>query len=357
MGVFDNMLKSGESLFKNELALDFSFQPKMIPYRENEQRRVAACIKPLFDESNGRNIFLYGLPGIGKTAACKHILTEIEEQTDDIKPIYINCWQSNTTYKIMLEMCDILDYKFTQNRKTEELFNVIKQLLNRKCAVFVFDEIDKMEDFDFLYTLSENIFRKSIVMIANDRGFIESLDQRIKSRIMPEILEFKPYNFEETKGILKQRAEYAFESGVWMDDAMLLVAERTAEAKDIRKGLYLMRESASIAESKSSRKIMKEHSAEAASKVSEFMVKNPEELSDDEKEILEIVAKNSGKKIGELYKIYTAGNDIQIVYKSFQRKIDKLQKNKFLTTERIEGGKEGNTTIVKSSQSKKLSDF
>jgi len=46
-----------------------------------------------------------------------------------------------------------------------------------------------------------------------------------------------------------------------------------------------------------------------------------------------------------------------LAYKSFQRKIDKLQKNKFISVEKTTGGKEGNTTIVKYAQTRKLTDF
>ena len=55
-GLFKDMLGSSETLFKNELALDFSFQPKVLPYREKEQRFVVNCIKPLFSEKSGKNL-------------------------------------------------------------------------------------------------------------------------------------------------------------------------------------------------------------------------------------------------------------------------------------------------------------
>ncbi|GAG20340.1 unnamed protein product, partial [marine sediment metagenome] len=44
-------------------------------------------------------------------------------------------------------------------------------------------------------------------------------------------------------------------------------------------------------------------------------------------------------------------------YKSFQRKIANLQKNKFISIEKTQGGQEGNTTIIKYSKTKKLTDF
>ena len=355
-GLFKDILGSSETLFKNDVALDYSFQPKIVPYREKEQRFIASCIKPLFLEKNGKNVFIHGQPGVGKTVACKHILKELEDESDEIIPIYINCWQHNTTYKIVAEICDSMDFKFIQNKKTEELFRWIKQNLNKKSVVFVFDEVDKLEDFDFLYMVLEEIYRKALILITNYKDWLLVLDERIKSRMIPEIVEFKAYNYEETKGILKQRMDYAFFPNVWNDDAFEAIAKKTAEMQDIRLGLYLMKESALIAEDKSSRKINLEHAKQALSKVDEFTIKNAAELASDDQMILEIVKKNSGKKIGDLYRMYQS-NGGKLVYKSFQRKIDKLEKSKFIVVEKTAGGDEGNTTIVKSNAEKKLTEF
>lgn len=357
-GMFKDILGSSESLFKNnsDTPLDFSFIPKPIKYRENEQKQIAACMRPLFQEKTGRHIFVYGQPGVGKTAACRHLLREIEDETEEIVPIYINCWKLNTTFKIVIEICDHMNFKFVQNRKTEELFRWIKQNLNKKSAVFVLDEADKLEDLDFLYMVLEEIARKSIVIIANYKDWITELDERIKSRLMPEILEFRPYNPEETKGIMRQRMEYAFHPNVWDSNAFELVAKKAAEMQDIRAGLYLMKQSGLIAEDKSSRKITLEHAQLALEKIRDFSIKNPEELAEDEQLILDLVRDNSGRKIGDFFKLYQQSGG-KLVYKSFQRKIDKLQKNKFIIVEKTAGGEDGNTTIIKSNSEKKLTDF
>ena len=354
--LFKDILGSSETLFKNELALDYSFQPKLVPYREKEQRLIASCIKPLFDEKSGKNVFVFGQPGVGKTVALKHILNELEEETDQIVPIYINCWQRNTTYKIILEICDLMDFKFVQNKKTEELFKWIKQTLNKKSVVFVLDEVDKLEDFDFLYMTLEEIYRKAIILITNHKDWLIDLDDRIKSRLIPEVIEFKPYNYEETRGILGQRVEYAFYSNVLTDDAIDLVVKKTFELQDIRTGLHLLKEAGLIAESKSSRKILLEHAQQALNKIDEFSIKKTSDLAADEQLILELVKNNSGKRIGDFFRLYQE-NGGKLVYKSFQRKIEKLEKNKFISVEKTAGGEEGNTTIIKSNVEKKLTEF
>ena len=163
MAMFKDILGADESLFKNELALDYSFLPKLLPHREAQQRHVANCIKPLLMSKNGKNLFIYGAPGIGKTAAIRNVLKELEDESEEVTPIYINCWQKNTTFKILVEICNLLGYKLTHNKRTEELFEVVKGLLNKKAAVFAFDEADKLEDLDFLYAILEEVYRKSVL--------------------------------------------------------------------------------------------------------------------------------------------------------------------------------------------------
>lgn len=351
MSLFDNVLGANESLIKNEDALDYEYLPVKLPFRESEQEYLATCIKPLFHKRSGRNLLIYGAPGIGKTAATKHVLRELEDKTDEIYIIYINCWQNNTTYKVLLEMCRHLGYAFTQNKKTVELYKVVASMINKASAVIVFDEIDKAEDFDFLYFILEDIFHKSIFLLTNYKSWLVELDERIKSRLIPELVEFKQYDDKETRAIMRLRQEYAFVEGVWEEDAFQKIAEKTAKLKDIRSGLFLLKESALQAEEKSSKKVTKEHVDRAIKKLDDFTIKNSAELKADEKLVYEVVRENSGKKIGELYKLYEKKGG-KGSYKTFQRKITKLEEGRFIQTKK-HTGIGGNTTIVE----KKLTDY
>ncbi len=353
MGKFDNILRDEESLFKQEEALSYEYLPKVIPHREKEQEQIASAIRPILKGMNGRNILIHGPPGVGKTAAVRHLLEELDENdefSDKLNLVYINCWEKNTSFKIIEDICNKIGYAFTQNKNTEQLFEVGSQILNKKAAVIVFDEVDKTKDQDFLYSLMMKVSKKTIVMITNYKSWLLDLDERIKSRVMPEQLEFKPYNQNETKDILEKRKEYAFYDDVWEKDAFEYVAEKCFRLRDIRSGLFLMKESGLEAEDEASRKINKKHAEKAVKKLSEFTIKNSEELDSELKFILKIIKENSGKKIGDLYKIYKK-NAGEYSYKTFQRKISKLDEGKFITLEKTHSG--GNTTIV----NKKLSDF
>ncbi len=361
MPLFQDMLKSGETLFKDTLALDFDYIPKLLQYREKEQRHVAACINPLLMNRNGRNLFVYGPPGVGKTAALKWVLRDLEEHSDqydvEVASLYVNCWQKNTTFKIVVEICELLDYKFTQNKKTEELLNIIKERLNSKTAVFVFDEIDKVEDHHFLYTFLEEIFKKSIILITNYRGWFSQMDERIRSRLTPEMLEFREYNLEETRGILKQRRGFAFMPNVWDEAEFEKIVKKCYEVRDIRTGLFMMKEAGELAEEDSSRKILAKHADAAILKCEKFTVKSPELLEDETQQILRLIELNTGKKIGDLFRLYQSQNP-KAVYKTFQRKIAKLAQGKFIDVEKISGGTEGTTTMVHAKRKEKtLGEF
>jgi cell division control protein 6 len=357
MGMFKDMLRSDESVFKVSEALDYDYMPKLMKYREGEQEQMASCIKPLLQKRNGRNLFVHGQPGIGKTLACRKVLEDLEEDSDDIIPIYINCWQKNTTYKILIDICNQLDYRLTHNKKTDELFKVVKAMINKMSAVFIFDEADKLEDFDFLYSILEEIYRKSVFLITNEKEWISTLEDRIRSRLMPETLEFRPYNGKETDGIIKERIRYAFQEGVWPEEPIEVAVEKTFELQDIRSGLFILREAGNNAEDRASRKVNLEDVKKAIEKLPEFNSKKQEDLEEDKKFILDIIKNNNGKKIGDIYKSYQDKGG-KAVYKTFQRKIAALEKEGFISTEKISGGKEGKTTIINMKDiTKKLTEF
>jgi cell division control protein 6 len=343
--LFDDVLQSGQSLIRMEEALDYEFLPKILPFREKEQRYLADCIKPLLQTRGGRNILLHGMPGIGKTAATRAVLRDLEESSDEIHVVYINCWRHNSTFKILVEICDQLGYKFTQNKNTTELMKVIASICNKKAAVFAFDEVDKVEDFDFLYSLLEDIYKKTVILITNYKSWLMELDERIRSRLQPELVEFKQYNPAEIREILKQRMAYAFVPNSWDDAAFDIVAVKAGDVKDVRAGLFLMKNAALEAESKASKRVTLVNVQAALSRMDEFFIKNKEDLEDDTQNILKLVNKSSGKRIGELFALYQKAGG-QGSYKTFQRKIARLEQNRFISVEKSGGGAAGNTTIV-----------
>lgn len=328
MSLFDNLLKDTESLFLDPIALDYDYQPKLVPYRESHQHFIASCIKPLFQNRNGKNLFIFGTPGVGKTVSMKHVLNEIYQKTSDIIPIYINCWKTDTPHKIALEICKKINYKFTHNKDTSELLKEIAKILNKKSTVMVLDEIDKLQDKSILYFITEELFRKSIFLITNNKDFLIHLDKRINSRLILQNLEFKPYTLDQTFGILKQRTEYAFVPNSIKKEVLELISKKTFELKDIRTGLFLLKEAAELAESESSKLIEKKHAHQAIEKLSHIKIKNSAELEDERRYILNLIKQNPNKTSKELYELYK--NKTNKSYRTFLRKLKFLKNQNWI---------------------------
>jgi archaeal cell division control protein 6 len=345
MSLFKEMLSSEESLFREEGVLEFAHMPKLMPYREEEQRLLAGAMQPLFQKRNGKNIFVYGKPGVGKTLALKKVLGELEEKTDDIIPVYINCWQKNTSFKVFADMCGQLGRLSMQNKGVEDLFQAVQKQVGEKACVFVFDEIDRMEDLDFLYSILEGISRKSVILITNYEEWLKKVEDRIMSRLMLSNLHFRKYSPDETKGILQQRIKYAFVPKVLQDDAFHLLLDATIARGDIRSGLFLLKEAGGFAEERSSRKIEREDASKAITSLDARGMGGKAELDRELRKIMEIVKQGGGLKMGDLYSKYQEQGG-ECPYRTFFRKVLKLGEDRYVSLDKKSGGAEGSTTIV-----------
>jgi cell division control protein 6 len=275
----DDLLKDEESLFTSPGILDIDYLPRLMPYREQQQKYLAEIIKRL--PSLGASVLIHGPPGIGKTACVRWIFRELMESGESkAVPVYINCWQDNSMQKMVLRLCNQFGINISY-RSPDELQGIVMQKLKSfDAVVLAFDEIDRMQDQTFLYHFVEELPHKSIFMISTKKDWLANLDTRVRSRIMPEVLEFKPYDVEQTRGILEERKSHAFVPGVWEPDAFETVAAKCFALGDIRPGLALMKSSGLEAERDASRKIKAEHAKEAIKKLE---LKPAEEAGEKEK--------------------------------------------------------------------------
>jgi cell division control protein 6 len=262
------------SLFINPAILEQTFLPRLLPYREEQHKYLAECIKPMFERRGGTNLIITGSSGIGKTACVKYIFRELVENTDNIMPIYVNCWKRDTSPKIINEIARKMDMKLIDKLSSDEVFDRFIEKFNKfDGVVFAFDEMDKVKDFDFLYRILEDVQYKTIFLITNVSEIVAKMDRRLLSRMLLEKVEFKPYNFEETRGILYERQKAAFAPGSWDYDAFEGVIRKTYSVKDIRTGLFLMKTAGELATSRNAPKINTEDVNKALEKLEDFYSK------------------------------------------------------------------------------------
>jgi len=287
------------SVFKREEVLYPEYLPLNLPHREGQIKLISENLSLLLKNSKPMNIFIYGPPGVGKTAVAKFILREFE-QYSGIKNIYINCWQYNTSFAVLSEI-GITIGAFVSRRgwAKDEIFSRIVQKMenNRLNLIIVLDEVDQLikRDSNVLYDLLriENYTKQKIglIFISNDKYVFRNVEDRIKSSLNLEEIEFKPYTFLEMKDIVEQRMKEAFVA--YEEGVSALVAAKAAEKGDVRIALEILLKAGRIAKDKlrveDVKKVIKE---EINPKIQEIM----KVLSEEEKRILEILDKPKATK-------------------------------------------------------------
>ena len=339
MKLFKDILAEEESLFKNEEALDFEYLPKLLPFREDQQRYMAECIKPLFQGRRGRNLFIYGYPGVGKTACVKSVFRELEEFTDKVVPCYVNCWKLETPFAILSEIATQLDSFYHKKRSQEALYAIQRKARKLKGIALAFDEIDKARNLDFLYKLLD-LRNITIFLITNRRDFLSNLELRLRSRLALESLELEPYTYEQTEIILKERLKLAFMPNVFPAGVFREVVKATYKLKDIRVGLYLMLEAGRFAERDGCKKIEMRHLDLAKEKyLEEFPIKSSP-TTEEEKTILKLIKKNPGITTGELFQLFRK-EGYQLPERTFRSYLKKLYEQNLVRREPTSKGFRG----------------
>ena len=106
---------------------------------------------------------------------------------------------------------------------TDQVYAEFRNALDeeKQVVVIMLDEVDKLvrKGDDVLYNLSRvnsDLLRSrvSIIGISNDLKFTEFLDPRVKSSLGEDEIIFPPYDAEQIREILEQRARLSFSPGV-----------------------------------------------------------------------------------------------------------------------------------------------
>lgn len=284
--IFTQYIQSRHSLIRNSKILQTTYIPDSLPHRKDKIDSIVEIIAPALNGDKPSNILIIGKTGTGKTAVMNFIGKELKKadpQQQNVHFIYINCEVNDTAYGILYSISNQIingvndKIPFT-GWSLDKILATLTEMIDKENKVFVvvLDEIDRSiqkngdDIFYYLTTINEVLknSRVSIIGITNNAKFTELLSPKIKSRLGEEKLVFPPYNVEQLKDILYNRAEIAFDEGVLDDDVIPYCAALSAqEMGDARRALELMRISAEIAERQGDSKITSAHVKSARSKI------------------------------------------------------------------------------------------
>jgi archaeal cell division control protein 6 len=252
-----------KTIWKNKRVLSKGY-PGNFRSLVHRQKEIDNIVYNLSDALKGiipANMFMYGKMGTGKTLVTKLVTSEIVRQTPEykqkVKVIYIQCETLHTNIAIIRELNEQLETEKTKTCNAFDMyFKKFCRLLNdfNGVLIIVLDEIDLLDDpnvINILCRLKENDFGENvcIIGITNDITFGDNLNARTKSVLSQQNLVFPPYDANQLKDILQERAEIAFEPNTLQDTIVPLCAAYAArENGDVRKAIELLRTAGEITE-------------------------------------------------------------------------------------------------------------
>ncbi len=343
------------SILKDERYLYPDFVPEQLLFRDEEIGEMVFSLKPATQGKKPTNLFLSGVPGTGKTVCSKHVLSELNEFSDRVKTIYINCFENNSLNSILVKLTNTLGYPVpNRGLAIEEIYQRFISVIRSKktIPIIVFDEaeqlIKKEETKKLLYDLSRvdeqfNLFI-GLVFISNDNKFLEFLDDRVRSSIHALTLNFEKYTAQELKEILKERSRFAFFDNSLENDVIALTAAHASKLGDARIAIDILLKAARLAEKENSKKVKVSHVRKSFMQEKSVKFEISLNLTPQEKLIIDFV-KDKEVSSGEIYKNLKN----EFAERTLRNAIGELVSKNILETRKIQKDK-GITRLIKKKQ-------
>jgi archaeal cell division control protein 6 len=372
--IFDSAIKN-KNIIKNRQVLTIDYVPNKLLFRTKESTAIAQSLSVILKKGRPSNLLIFGKPGTGKTAVVKNVIEHLYKKTNELeinlRVPFINAKNSNTPYKILYEIAELLDINkegkmqvyFTGLSMSEATDRILDFIRRRSIkVVIVIDEIDSLvnrKGDDILYNFTRANERISsdqfisLIGISNSLTFKDKLDPRVKSSLSEEELVFNPYTIEQLKQILIDRCKLAFYDNVIPIGVINLCAAIAGrETGDARKAIDLLRVAAEIAERSMTLKIGEDHIRSAQQKIDSDT--NYEILRNSTlhtKLVILSIIKSKNGSTGEIYTIYQYFcSKIQqepLTQRRMTQIVGELDQLGLITTNIVNQGRYGRTQRIK----------
>jgi len=243
--------------------------PNGVPVgREDDVRVLAVCLADVFKMGVGRNVFVFGKSGTGKTLCVQYVLQKLREYAVskglDVLVVYVNVGKTRSPYFTLLEIVRAIGVNAPSSGwQFSRLKEEFKRVRNGRPIVIALDEVESLvlkEREPLIYYLNRQP-NVTLVLISNKFEDITMLPDRAKSTLQPLPVKFGAYTKEEAKQILVERVAKAFQPNVvpeWLLEGLGLLAEKKG---DLRICFNILLTAGLLAENEGKQQIEKEHVA------------------------------------------------------------------------------------------------
>lgn len=246
-------------IFADREVLSPHYIPKKLIGRQKEINSIERAVAPAIKGERGRNLFVYGKAGVGKTSCVKYVINEVDAiQNAKTRVSYINCRIYNSRFRVLNKI--ISDHIPTYAKRgygAPDLYEKLSSWIEEdsKILVIALDEIDMIKDLDdLIYTLTRmngDIKAGGVTMvgISNNVSFKDSLDPRSLSSLYETEIVFSSYNATDIYDITRDRVAKGFRIGAIDDEVLRFVSATAAkEGGDARFALKVLSKAGELSE-------------------------------------------------------------------------------------------------------------
>jgi len=256
-------------IFTDKNVLKQQYEPEEILERDEEIEAYANALQDVVDGWEPENVFVYGKTGVGKTAVTRYMMDMLRIEADqrpDVDDVYVaevNCHHHPSSYQAAIALVNELREDtdreaITTGLSTSDVLTALFEEIEARegTVLVVLDEIDNLGDDDvLLYQLPRakangNIERSQVgvVGISNDYTFRNDLSSKVQDTLCEREIKFPPYDANELRTILADRAEKGLAEGVIDDSVIPKCAALAAQDRgSARQAIDLLREAANVA--------------------------------------------------------------------------------------------------------------
>ncbi|SNR77910.1 cell division control protein 6 [Halorubrum ezzemoulense] len=298
-----NHFELGVDVFENETALKEEWTPEDLPGRDEELGKLA---KPLMgipreinkgqEPSTPDSILVSGKAGQGKTEAARMALDEVSGTIEDVggelHAFEVSLKDVNTEYQAVGKILTAIEPETNGIPKGHSLPDLNERMFDRLdeiggYIILFLDEIDNLGggNDDLLYQLSRGKSKESqdgledacvgIIGVSNDIQFSDTLGTKTDDSFHSKKVHFDPYNANQLRGILNQRAAIAFKDDALEDSVIPKTAALTAQdSGSARQAIRLLYETGQTACHEDSTTVTEDHLETAQEELQEVDIVN-----------------------------------------------------------------------------------